>query len=545
MKRTPPQTSRGLSGSFKPDEKLNTAETLKKTPQSEFKTVTQGKKKKGKGKKQKKNSEEGSSGEESKKLEELKNVVDERLKNDLLLSSSESDNEDKNPPKIQEKQLKRGMSSDSDDDNTTKRVKNESNQRETSADDIEIDSQSDEGSSNQGDEPEAEPEVTQEASEDLDELEEEQVGKEMFLYLKCSDTDITLLSAYRVTEHISNVLHREAKITKINRCLRVSCSSREEQEKLKQMKYIIGHPLEVTEPFTKVNRKTYVSNRGIIFGVEEDITNDELSNALGVRAERILKRRAGAMTQTAQVILHFEGPIQEYVRLGWKRHRVSPYIPEPVRCFKCQRFGHIAANCAARKPRCPICAGQHPYEECEVKDHRTEKKAVCPNCKGPHPASYQGCPAFKQARLVRKIQSNEGISYAEAVRKHKAALNSPRNQAADVQTRPEVVTGNPQNTPDPQNINQPNTQATNVAAAPSGESTGNAINETKQIETICTGILDFLQKFTSALATNSPDDDLRTNLKQLAVNFSTCISALMHQLQHRSQKPQDTTTNHG
>ena len=252
-------------------------------------------------------------------------------------------------------------------------------------------SQSDEEGSKQGDEPEVEPEVVQENVEDMVDSDQEDGDRESFLYLKCTDIDITSLSAYRVTEQVCNVLYSVTKLVQVNRCLRVTCISREEQNRLKQLKFIVGHPVKITEPFTRVKTEQVYQ----IGGSSSGWTMTSLTMNFGVKAEKSIKRRGGAMIRTAQVILHFEGSMQEYARLGWKRHRVSPYIPEPI---KCQRFGHIEANCSARKPRCPICAGQHPYEECELKDHRTERKAVCPNCRGPHPAFYQGCPAFKQAK---------------------------------------------------------------------------------------------------------------------------------------------------
>ena len=532
VKRTPPQTSRGLGGSSNKDKDVS-IESLKKTPQNQninqsnnktkdTKTGSQGKKRSKKGKnKQKKVTEDS-----PEKVDDGQRLADEALMKELHLSSSESEIEEKKRPEIKENQLKRGMSSDSEEDSQVKKVKSEGQDKQQ-ADEIEM---SDEEINNQNDEPEVEPEEVQESTEDMNEPYEEDGDSESFLYLKCTDTDITSLSAYRATAQIHNVLHREAKIVKVNRCLRVTCIRREERDRLKQLRFIVGHPVEVTEPFTKVN-KPNLSNRGIIFGVEDDITNEELSNALGVRAERIIKRRGGAMVRTAQVILHFEGPMLEYVRLGWKRHRVSPYIPEPVRCFKCQRYGHIASNCSSREAEMPHLRWPASIRGVyESKDHRTEKKAVCPNCRGPHPASYQGCPAFKQAKVIRKIQANEGISYADAVKKHKAAANHPTNQPTDVHTRPADVTGNPQSATDQHKLAQPAKQANNVTAAPPSESRENNNVDNKQIETVCNGILDFLQKFTSALTVNSSDDDLRTTLKKLADNFSTCIPSLILQI---------------
>ena len=57
---------------------------------------------------------------------------------------------------------------------------------------------------------------------------------------------------------------------------------------------------------------------------------------------------------------------------------------------------------------------------CPVKEtHWQGNSATCPNCGGSHPASYKGCPKYKQAQEIVRVQTLERISYAEAVRRCK------------------------------------------------------------------------------------------------------------------------------
>ena len=422
---------------------------LKKTPQNDTipnKDAKSESQEKAKKSKKGKNRHKKNTGEGSKKLDDIQKLADERLMKELQLSSSESEVDDKKN-EIKENQLKRGMSSNSEEDNQTKKVKNDNldqQQAEGSAEEVEMDSQSDEEGSNQGGGSEAEPEEERiEEGIEPDDANEEEEDKESFLYIKGKDFDITQVSAYRVVQQIEEALQRRKPIvTKINRCLRVTCHNHEEKQKVKEIKYLVGHAVEITEPFSRANRVTQ-ENRGIIFGIEDDVTDEEISMEIGMKAERIIKRRGDTRIRTAQVILHVEGPLPEYVRIGWRRHRVSTYtIPPPTRCYKCQRFGHIANNSGAKKEKCPICAGPHPYQECQIKDtHRVENKASCSNCRGPHPASYQECPANEQAKICKKIQTNEGISYAAAVKKHKADQleTGNANRAEDATPKPRSI----------------------------------------------------------------------------------------------------------
>ena len=90
-----------------------------------------------------------------------------------------------------------------------KKTKSEGQQKQQT-EETEIDSLSDEEVSNQGDEAE----VVQENMENTVDPDEEDRDRESFLYLKCTDIDITI-SAYQVTKQVCNVLHREARIVKV------------------------------------------------------------------------------------------------------------------------------------------------------------------------------------------------------------------------------------------------------------------------------------------------------------------------------------------
>jgi len=73
--------------------------------------------------------------------------------------------------------------------------------------------------------------------------------------------------------------------------------------------------------------------------------------------------------------------------------RLRPYKDkkEPLRCLKCQRWGHMAKNCTEEKDTCGTCAGEHRHSKCN--SYRTY---FCISCKSSsHSSSDKECPEYK------------------------------------------------------------------------------------------------------------------------------------------------------
>lgn len=152
---------------------------------------------------------------------------------------------------------------------------------------------------------------------------------------------------------------------------------------------------------------SYMKNTCIIKGVPRWYSDEELLTYLrpqGVyHARRIIRRVQTSSSEwesrrTDSVVLTFapnsERP--EKINLGFTRHELVDYVETPPRCFKCQRFGHVAKHCRGEQ-RCKRCGGPHDFKTCTSKE-----KLVCANCGGDHPASYGRCPARTAAQRRNK-----------------------------------------------------------------------------------------------------------------------------------------------
>ncbi|GFW02226.1 CCHC-type domain-containing protein [Trichonephila clavipes] len=82
--------------------------------------------------------------------------------------------------------------------------------------------------------------------------------------------------------------------------------------------------------------------------------NMQAQNVCDVR--RITIRRMDQVLNTKHLILTFNTPdLPQTVKMAYIRCPVRPYIPNTLRCFQCQRFGHSKTVCRGQ-PTCSRCA---------------------------------------------------------------------------------------------------------------------------------------------------------------------------------------------
>ena len=90
---------------------------------------------------------------------------------------------------------------------------------------------------------------------------------------------------------------------------------------------------------------------------------------------------------------------------------VDAYVPNPLRCFNCQRFGHHESNC-------PVDIGS-VCEKCGTggHDHHTsscKNKPKCVNCGKEHISRSITCEIWKKEKEIMKIKAKKNVTYLEA-----------------------------------------------------------------------------------------------------------------------------------
>ena len=151
---------------------------------------------------------------------------------------------------------------------------------------------------------------------------------------------------------------------------------------------------------------------------EEEIASELLDQGV-LSVRNITIKKDGNIINSNTYILTFSKPSPpEKLCIGYLSVHVDLFIPDPLRCFKCQRYGHGRDSCK-NLPACFRCGQQgHDSTDCQ-------RAAKCANCQGDNVAASKDCPVWKKEKHIQKVKTENHLGYPEARRLVEGATPSP------------------------------------------------------------------------------------------------------------------------
>ena len=192
----------------------------------------------------------------------------------------------------------------------------------------------------------------------------------------------------------------------------IEATNQEQTEDLLALKEMKGIPIIVKEEEKRNTSKGVVTKRDV-WKDDEGIkdTLNRMNRDIEVKeVKRFKKKQNEDWINTNSFLITFNSTKRpEKIIWAHEKLTVKPYIRNPLRCRKCQRYGHLQKWCRGKKI-CVKCGSEeenHNEKECT-------KQVQCTNCKGNHQADANECPVYQREKEIQQIIANQNISFYEA-----------------------------------------------------------------------------------------------------------------------------------
>jgi len=225
----------------------------------------------------------------------------------------------------------------------------------------------------------------------------------------CAEKPISKLSPFAISKGIQGLAGEPKSVRKLRSGhLLVEVDRESHARNLLRSTKLVDTPIKVSAHRTLNSKKGVIRCRDILDCSDEEIL-ENLKSQHVQEVRRIVVTRDGTKKATGTFILTFGGTtLPKTVKVAYINVAVDPYIPSPMRCFKCQKFGHTKFNCR-HTDTCARCGSNEHYD-----DRQCDRPARCVNCGGDHCAFDKTCAKWIMEKQIQTVRYSRNISFPEA-----------------------------------------------------------------------------------------------------------------------------------
>jgi len=243
------------------------------------------------------------------------------------------------------------------------------------------------------------------------------------------DGRLSQLSGIKISRKLDEILG-EVENARKNRdgSLLLQLKNEQQWTEIQKINTLLGIPVEIT-PHRNLN-----SCKGVVFSMDShEDTEDDLLDFFQYKKYPVIDvKRLGKPIKGKRetLVITFQGDhLPTTIKVGLERCKVKPFIPNPYRCFNCQKFGHLRKTCT-RNTLCGKCGSP---DHTSSRDQPCIEIAKCVNCDGDHASYDRKCPIWLKEKEVQKLCVIQKINRNQA-RRLVESSNGPVTYSSVAQT---------------------------------------------------------------------------------------------------------------
>ena len=241
---------------------------------------------------------------------------------------------------------------------------------------------------------------------------QENFARFIIITSKNKDKPVTSLSPFVIEKQLESTIGTAKSVKKLkNETLLVETQRKQQTDNLLKMKQFFNLPVEVTEHNTLNSSKGIIRDKRLRMETEGNI--QEYLQPQGVtHVKRFKVKKNNEYVKTNTLLLTFNTVIPpKSLKIFYEVIPVETYVPNPLRCFNCQKFGHHESNCPVDQgsvcERCGMTNTDHLAHQCK-------NQVKCVNCNENHLSRSSECKVWKKEKEIMKIKVTKRVTYPEA-----------------------------------------------------------------------------------------------------------------------------------